>query len=364
MNIALVHDWITNLAGAERVLLSLKEIFPEADIYTSVYNAAKVKEFLKFDIKTTYLQRYQIFRDRRELLIPYAPLAFESLDLSKYDIVITSTTYAAKGVITKPDTVHICYCHTPTRYLWDPQIDDRATTGKFSAIRKKVSHKLRIWDFAAAQRPDHYIANSKTVKERIKKYYKRDSEVIYPAVDIQKFFISQENKPRDYYLFVSRLVKYKKADVVIKAFNSLKKELVVIGDGPEKDILHKIAQKNIMFLGKVDDSDLLKYYQEAKAFVFAAEEDFGIVPIEAMACGKPVIAYAKGGAAETVINGKTGLYFYHQTEEDIVEAVKNFETMKLNPIEIRQQAEKFSKEVFIDKFKKFVENTIPKTINK
>ena len=358
MNIALVHDWLTNVAGAERVLLRLKEIYPNADIYTSVFDKKKAAVFAKYDVKTTYLQKYSIFRRFREALIPFAPLAFESLDLSKYDLVITNTTFAAKGVITKPETIHICYCHTPTRYIWQPEIDSRADRGFFSGLRRKIAHKLRIWDKAAADRPDFYFANSNNGKRRITKYYCRDSKVIYPPVAIDKFTPAAEKNIKDYYLFVSRLIGYKKCDIVIQAFNQLGLPLKIIGNGPEKEKLKKIAKNNIQFLGFLSDSELKKYYSEAKAFVFAAEEDFGIVPVEAMACGRPVIAYSKGGATETVVDGKTGLFFHQQTFESIISAVKKFAQKKFDSKVIREQAEKFSVERFQKEFKQAVEEII------
>ncbi len=355
MNIALIHDWITNVSGAEKVLLSLKELYPQADIYTSVYMPNKAKVFNNYQIHTTYLNRYSIFRNKREALIPFAPLAFESLDLSKYDLVISNTTFAAKGVITKPDTVHLCYCHTPTRYLWSTDIDNRASKGKLSNFRQKISHKLKIWDYAAAQRPDYYLANSKTIQKRINKYYRRKSEVIYPPVDIAKFQLLPDEIDKNYYLFVSRLVDYKRADVVITAFKKNGLNLIVSGDGPLKKHLEKNAGENIKFVGRVSDGELIKLYQEAKAFIFAAEEDFGIVPVEAMACGKPVIAYNKGGASETVIEGKTGVFFEKQEPDAINNALKYFNKNLFDRKIIRARAEEFSENIFKKSFASYVD---------
>ena len=363
MNIALVHDWLTNMAGAERVLLQLLSIYPEADVYTSIYDPQKCPAFEKHHVQTTYLQNHAIFRKYREALVPYTPLAFESLDLSNYDMVISNTTFAAKGVITKPETIHICYCHTPTRYLWEPELDDRASRGMFSSFRKKVAHNLRIWDRVAAERPDYYLGNSETVKKRIKKYYKRDAVVVYPPVDIDRFQYDPETVIDDYFLFVSRLIGYKRADLVVEAFNELNLPLKIIGSGPEETKLRKIAGNNIEFLGKLSDEDLTKYYAGAKAFIFPAEEDFGIVPVEAMACGRPVIAYGRGGAAETVIDGKTGLHFKPQTVDALVAAVKKFNPNDYDGAEIRRQAEKFSNHRFEIKFSETVDNMIEKFKN-
>ena len=362
MNIALVHDWLTNVAGAEKVLLVLKEIFPKAPIYTSVFDSKKAKPFTKFDIRTSYLNNWPFFKSQRELLVPYSPGAFENFDLSSFDLVISNTTFAAKGVITKPDSVHICYCHTPARYLWEPELDPRSDKGYLSGLRKRTAHKLRIWDKVASDRPDYYFANSKYISKRIKKYYGRDSIVIYPPVDVDQFVPGDQEKVQDYYLFVSRLIGYKKCDIVIRAFNKLGLPLKIIGSGPEKKYLQKIAKDNIEFLGFLDDVELKKYYSQAKAFIFAAEEDFGIVPVEAMASGRPVIAYGRGGATETVVEGKTGLFFSQQTAESLINTVKKFDSKKFDSKIIRQQAEKFSTERFKKEFREEVEKIINKKL--
>jgi glycosyltransferase involved in cell wall biosynthesis len=360
MNIALVHDWLTNVAGAEKVLLVLKEIFPKAPIYTSVFDSKKARPFQKFDIRTTFLQNLPLVKNKREALIPLTPLAFENIDLGEFDLVISNTTMPAKGVITKPETIHICYCHTPTRYLWEPELDPRASKGAFSGFRRKIAHHLRIWDKVASDRPDYYFANSKYISKRIKKYYGRDSIVIYPPVDVNQFVPGDQEKVQDYYLFVSRLIGYKKCDIVIEAFNKLGLPLMIIGSGPEKKYLQKIAKDNIEFLGFLDDMELKKYYSQAKAFIFAAEEDFGIVPVEAMASGRPVIAYSRGGATETVVEGKTGLFFNQQTAKSLINAVKKFDPKKFDSKIIRQQAEKFSTERFKKEFREAVEKIITK----
>lgn len=364
MNIALVHDWITNVSGAEKVLLALIEIFPEADIYTTVFDKKKAQIFSQYRINTSYLQKYSIFRNKREALIPYAPLAFESFDFSNYDLVISSTTYAAKGIITKPQTLHISYCHTPTRYLWEPHLDNRAQKGAFSAVRKGVSHKLKMWDLVASSRPDYYIANSETVKKRIEKYYRRDAEVIYPPVDIVKYSPPTEEGVEEYYLFVSRLIDYKKADIAIQAFNNNKKILRIVGAGPQEKLLRLMANNNIKFLGRISDEELLKQYQHARAFIFTAEEDFGIVPVEAMACGRPVIAYGYGGASETVVDGVTGVLFNRQEADCLENAIELFEKQKFDSTTIRNRAEEFSKQKFIQKFKKTVDKLVEDHINK
>lgn len=358
MNTALVHEWLLNVAGSEKVLLALKDIFPDAPIYTSVFDREKAKPFQKFDIRTSFLQKLPLVKRKRELLIPLTPLAFEQFDLSKYDIVISNTTMAAKGVITKPETIHISYCHTPPRYLWDPSVDPRAKAGNFGKLRAKVSHDMRIWDRVAADRVDHFFANSHYIARRIKKFYGRDSVVIYPPVDIESFKIDESIVRGDHYLFVGRLINYKKCDIIIQAFNKLNLPLRIVGFGPDEAKLKKMAARNIEFVGALSGEKLVKEYQQAKALIFPAEEDFGIVPIEAMACGTPVIAFNKGGVTESVVDGVTGIFFDEQTLEAITEAIEKFDSVKFNSDIIRNQAEKFSTENFKKNFVAEVEKIL------
>ncbi len=346
MNIALVHEWITNVAGSERVLLVLKELFPDAPIFTSVYAPEKAKPFNKYEVHTSFLQKIPFMKTKRELLIPFTPLAFEQFDLSKFDLVISSTSMAAKGVITKPDTIHVSYCHTPPRYLWEAQIDPRAKGGMLAGIKSLTSHKMRIWDRVAADRVDHFLANSKYVAGRIKKYYDRDADVVYPPVNCARFNDCCNSNIGNYFLFVSRLVNYKKCDLVIAAFNKLGWPLKIIGTGPDKSKLESMAKKNIEFLGFLSDEEIKKYYAETKAFIFAAEEDFGIVPVEAMAAGRPVIAYARGGQSESVVPGVTGEFFPEQTADSLVQTLKYFDYKKYDPAKIKAHANKFSEEIF------------------
>jgi len=363
LNIAIVHEWITNVAGAERVILAIKELFPKAPIYTAVFDSAKAKPFANMDVRTSFLQKIPLMKTKRELLVPFTPFAFESFDLSEYDLVISSTTMAAKGIITKPTTLHVSYCHTPPRYLWEPQVDPRAAKGPFSGLRQNTIHKMRLWDRVAADRVDYYMANSRYIKNRVRKYYQRDAEVVYPCVDVDRFEPAKSEEIEDYFLFVSRLVNYKRCDIVVEAFNKLGLPLKVIGRGPEKDKLVKSARSNIEFLGFVTDQDMKKYYERAKAFIFAAEEDFGIVPVEAMAAGRPVIAFGKGGVTESVVGGKTGEFFAEQTAESLIAAVKNFDPKKYDSSVIRQHAEKFSKENFKKEFKVKIENFVESYFN-
>ncbi len=354
MNIALVHDWITSVAGAERVMLDLSEMYPKAPIYTSVIEKGKAPVFDKKDVRTSFLQKYKLIRKKRELLVPLIYFAFENIDLSKHDLVISSTTGGAKALILKPKTTHICYCHTPPRYLWYPRLDPRSTTGSFKFLRKWTRGWLKKWDLESSKRPDHYIANSKNVQKRIKDTYGFDSKVIYPPVDVEKYKPKKTIKTDDYFLFVSRLVGYKRCDLVIEAFNELGLPLKIIGNGPEKERLQKMSKSNIEFMGFVEDDEMVRYYQEAKAFVFAAEEDFGIVPVEAMAAGRPVIAYGAGGALETVKAGLSGVFFKEQTAESLISAVKEFKVEDYDSKKIIKYAEKFSKKRFMKEFAEHV----------
>lgn len=347
MKVALVYDRINKWGGAEQILLGLHEIFPDAPIFTSVYNPKHgqwAKVFKK--INTSFLQKLPFAKSHHEFLGTLMPLAFESFDFSDFDLVISVTSEAAKGLIIKPPIRHISICLTPTRYLWSGyELYFKNPILKF--ISKPFVNYLRDWDQIAAKRPDKLIAISNEVKERIKKYYKRDSEVVYPPVDLKKLegFKSKQQK-KDYYLLVSRLVPYKKVDLAIKAFNILGKDLYVVGIGKSNIRLKLIASKNIKFLGLVDEKKLANLYQGAKALIMPQEEDFGIVSVEAQYFGTPVLSYAKGGSLETVIKGKTGLFFKEQTVDSLVKAVKEFEKQKFLVQDLLINVQKFSKDLF------------------
>ena len=358
LNIALVHDWLTNHAGGERVLLEMSNLFPKAPIFTSVYDPKGAAPFKDKDIRPSFLQKFPLLKSKRELLVPLTPFAFEQINLSKYELILSSCSMASKGVLSKPGAIQICYCHTPSRYLWEPEVDSRAKSGFFSGLRQRTAHKMRIWDRIAADRVDYFLANSKYVAARIKKYYQRDSIVVYPPVDVDAYKPGKKSEVKDYFLFVSRLVRYKKCDLVIDAFNDLGLPLKIIGQGPDKKYLQQKAKSNIEFLGYLSDDEIKKYYSFAKAFVFAAEEDFGIVPVEAMACGRPVIAFSGGGVKESVVDGVTGVLFDEQTPQCLINTIKNFDSEKFDPVKIRNQAEKFSREVFRTKYLEAVESIL------
>jgi len=356
MRVALVHDYLNQYGGAERVLEALCEIWPEAPIFTLIYDQHRTgSAFEGRKIKTSFLQKIPFVKSHHRPFLMLMPLGIEKFDLSKYDLVISDSASFAKGVIVRPKTRHICYCHTPTRYVWD---DSHKYIKEFSYpdfIKNLVPlflNYLRLWDEAAAARPDLYLANSHFVSRRIKKYYNRPSAVIYPPVKTDSFFISKQLG--DYFLLVSRFLPYKKIDLAIEAFNRLGWPLKIIGDGPEAKKLRQLAKPNIEFVGLVSEKELRNYYARCRALIFPQEEDFGIVAVEAMAAGRPVIAYQAGGALEIVKDGETGAFFKEQTPDSLVAALQNVKIEKFSPQLIREHARQFDKEIFKKKIKEFV----------
>lgn len=352
MKVAIVYDRVNKWGGAERVLTALHEIFPDAPLYTALYSARKASWARIFPkVLPSFLNKIPFFRDKHEFLGTLTPLAFESFDFSGYDLVISVSSEAAKGIITKPGTKHLCYLLTPTRYLWS-HYDLYFKNRLLRDFAKPLVSYLRSWDKIAAQRPDEIIAISEAVRERIKKYYGRDTKVIHPPVEVERF--KGKERKRKYFLVVSRLVPYKRVDLAVKAFNLLGYPLLIVGKGSEEGRLKKLAGKNIKFAGEVSDERLVGYYQEAKALIFPQEEDFGIVSVEAQAAGIPVIAYKSGGALDTVVEGKTGIFFPRQSVTEIVRAVKTFEKMKFRREDLLENAEKFSNERFKRDFINFL----------
>lgn len=355
MKVALVHDHLNQIGGAEKVLLVLREIFPEAPIFTLVYDEKGTQELFKdADIRTSFLQKISHGQRQIRKFLPLIPLAFEQFDFSDFDLVLSLSSAFAKGVLVKPHTLHFCYCHTPSRYLWHDHlyyVDHWEKNWFIGGLSKLMRSWLRIWDRVASQRPDYFIANSQTVVQRVKKYYNREAVVIYPPTEIDQFKIS--DKIENYFLIISRLRPYKRADLAIKTFNKLKLPLKVVGIGEED--LKKTANSNIEFLESVSEQKKIELLSKCQALIHPQEEDFGLTVIEAMASGRPVIAYKKGGALETVIEGKTGQFFEEQTWEALADAVIRFKSEKFNPQEIRNHSQKFSKENFVKKIKKFIE---------
>ena len=356
MKLAIVHDWLTNMGGAEQVIINFKRIYPDAPIYTTFYNPDNLDEPLKnIDVRTSFLQKEKMVTDHKKYF-PLMPVAFEKFNLKEYDVVLSSSTCCAKGARKRKDALHICYINTPMRYAYE--FKGEYLKG-MNPIKKLLVNILlffmRIWDKNNNKRIDYFISNSSEIQRRVKNTYHRDSTVINPPVRCQLFNISEIDG--DYYFVVSRLVPYKRFDLAVKACHELGRKLVVIGDGPEKNNLEKIAEgdKNIIFLGRQSDEVVKKYMQECKALLFPGLEDFGIVPVEAQACGRPIIAYGKGGVLDTVINGKTGVYFEEQTADSLKKAILQFETMKFDKQTIRNNALKFDEEVFQNKIREFID---------
>ncbi|MCX6739974.1 MAG: glycosyltransferase [Candidatus Parcubacteria bacterium] len=357
MKVALLHDYLNQAGGAERVLLALSKLYPDAPIYTLVHNPKQLHGFEDKIIHTSFLQKMPWAGSKIRWYLPLMPTAIEQLNLSGYDIVISSSSALIKGAITPPQTMHICYCHTPTRYLWS-EAHSYAKEIKEGKIVKYflplLLNSLRSWDQIASQRVDHFIANSKFVSQRIRNYYHRESEVIYPPVDTENFYISPEID--NYYLVISRLKPYKKVDLVIKAFNKLNMPLKIIGTGEEEARLKKMAKSNIEFLGPVSEDKKREYLSKCLAFINPQEEDWGITPVEAMASGRPVIAYAAGGVLETVIDGQTGKLFTEQSWEALIDTILKFKPQQYDPHFIKNHADQFNTRHFYQNIKNFVDN--------
>ncbi len=358
MKVALLHDYLNQAGGAERVLLALAELFPDAPIYTLIHDKKRLTGFEDKNIKTSYLQKMPFSSSHIRWYLPLMPSAVEQIDLNEYDVVISSTSALIKGVITHPKTLHLCYCHTPTRYLWSEAHQYHKEIKEGKIVRNflpYILNKLRLWDQIAAQRVNYFIANSNFIAQRIKNYYNRESTVIYPPVDTENFYIADQLG--DYYLIISRLKPYKKVDLTIKAFNKLNIPLKIIGIGEEENRLKKMAKSNIEFLGAVSEEEKRKYLSKCIALIHPQIEDFGITAIEAMAAGRPVIAYADGGALETVIDGQTGKFFNEQSWEALIDTVIKFKPQEFDSQNIKNYAERFNSRNFYQQMKNFVETS-------
>lgn len=359
--VALVYDRVNKIGGAERVLEVLHQIWPEAPIYTSLYNKQTARWADQMVIEPSFLQKFKWARRHHEYFAWLMPSVFESFDFKQFDIVISITSAEAKGIITSPQTLHICYLLTPTRYLWS-HTHFYLRTGflaknaliRFFALRSLS--QLRQWDFIAAQRPDKMVTISNNISKRLDKYYRRQADrCIYPPVTYQTKKSKIPVPYKNYYLVVSRLVSYKRIDLVIKACNQLKRNLVIVGEGSQQSELKKMASKSIVFLGKVSDKKLTALYQHCQALVFPAEEDFGIVCVEAQAAGKPVVAYSRGGAGEIIQNHTTGVFFNRQTVKSVVEAIQAVEQIQIKSTDTKKNAQRFSSKRFKRQFLDFVE---------
>jgi glycosyltransferase involved in cell wall biosynthesis len=350
LRVAVVHYWLVGMRGGEKVLEEILRMFPNADIFTHVADPEKLSPLIKGRrITETFVARLPGARKHYQKYLGFMPRALEELDLRGYDVVISSESGPAKGVIVPPGTAHVCYVHSPMRYIWDHYPDYSSRLGLIARMYfSTLAHRLRQWDVTSAVRVDRFVANSSFVAERVRRYYGREADVVHPPVDLDAYRLAPTDLPRDYYLFVSELVRYKRADLVIEAFRKLDVPLVVVGDGDERKALAMNLPPNVRLLGRVPFGDLPRLYQGARALIFPGEEDFGIVPVEAMACGTPVIAYGRGGVRDSVVDGKTGIFFDRQDTDCIAGAVQRFETIRhsFQPGSIAEHARSFAPERF------------------
>jgi glycosyltransferase involved in cell wall biosynthesis len=364
MKVALVHDWLnTKLGGGEKLFMEIAELYPEAPVYTLIYNESLYTNLIDpARVRTSFLQRWPNFlKNRPRYLLPLIPIAVEQFDFSSYDLVISSSTAWAKSIITRPETLHLCYCHSPMRFVWDhwPGYLDEQHVGpvRRGAIRIMTS-QLRLWDYYSSARVDHWLANSQTTAGRITKYYQQPSEIIYPPADTKAFKPVPAGQKEDYYVTLGNLTPYKKFDLAIVACNSLKRRLVVIGEGSDMDRLSKLAGSTVKFVGRLSDGLRAETLARARGFIFPNEEDLGIVAIEAQASGTPVIAYGRGGGTETIIEGKTGHFFHEPTTESLARAITEFEKMKFETKALVSQAAQFDRQVFRNQFKAATERAM------
>lgn len=367
--VALIHDWFTVDGGAEKVFKEIHLMYPDADVFSLIdFLNAEDRENILLGKKSnvSVIQHFPLSKKYYRYYLPWFPYAIEQLNLDKYDLVISSSYAVAKGILTNTTQTHICYCHSPMRYLWDLYFSyimkSKWYNFPVAFLMRNYISKLRQWDVISSNRVDHFISNSKNISERIQKVYRRDSKVIYPPINVDAFNIAEEKE--DYFVTASRLVPYKKVDIIVKAFTKMPdKKLIVVGDGPEFTKLQKISSgyANISLTGYISSSELEKTIARSTAFINASNEDFGIAPVEAQACGVPIIAYAKGGILETTVENKTAVYYHEQDSNSIVEAVKLFEKTTLDsPLEIRNFALKFKREHFRSEFEKFIQECTSK----
>lgn len=367
LKVAVVHDWLPVVGGAERVLEQILAVYPEADVFTLFdFLSRDDAPFLKnTTVRHSFLQKIPFSKRYYRNLLPFFPYAIEQFDLTEYDLIVSSSSAVAKGVITSPDQLHVCYCHSPMRYAWDLQQQYLKQTGLHKGLKSSliryVLYRLRLWDVVSSNRVDSFIANSGYIRARIGKTYRREASVIYPPVDTDRF--QTQRHKEDFYLAASRQVPYKRIDLIVEAFRAMPdKKLIVIGDGPEHKKIAALSAPNIEILGYQEDSVLVDHMRRAKAFVFAAQEDFGILPVEAQACGTPVIAFGRGGARETVIDKLTGLLFDEQTVPSLTNAVERFERLQdnFNTADIRNHAASFSAGRFRHELKRHIDQQLEK----
>src|SRR3989442_851957 len=345
LRVALVHNWLVTLGGADRVLLALHEVFPQAPVFVGLHELSRLPDsFRRLDVRATWLQQIPGAARRHRLLVPLMPLAFSRLVLRGYDLVISSS-HACAHSVSVPGALHICYCHTPMRYAWDLQDEYLAA---LPSMARPAARLMLAWlrrrDRAAAAGVGQFIANSQHVASRIRRHYGREAPVIYPPVDVD--FFTPSGEPEDFYLIVSRLVPYKRVDVAVEAFNRLARPLVIVGDGPERGRLQSMAGPHVRFVGELGDAAVRRYYRQCRALVFPGEEDFGLVPVEAQACGRPVVAYGRGGALESVAPGATGIFFAEQTPDALISGIRAAEATTFDAAAIRQHTVQVSRQRF------------------
>jgi glycosyltransferase involved in cell wall biosynthesis len=360
MKVAIVHYWLVGMRGGEKVVEALAEMYPQADIFTHVYVPEMISEKIReHRIIPTFINALPRASKMYKTYLPLMPLALEQCDLRGYDLVISSESGPAKGIIAPAEALHVCYCHTPMRYIWNMYHDYRDGAGRVTRMMMPaLSHYLRMWDVSTAARVDSFVANSETVAKRIRRYYGADSVVIHPPVDTTSFSIAPPSELEDYYLMAGELVSYKRPDLAVRAFNELKLKLVVIGGGDMLDEVRRLAGPTVTVLGAQPFDVLRSHYARCRALIFPGEEDFGMVPVEAMASGRPVIAFGRGGAVETVVTGLSGIFFAEQTVESISLAVKELGKFEIDPAKISAHAKRFGKDHFFRKMREHIDRLL------
>ena len=359
MRVAIVHYWLVGMRGGEKVVEDLCRIYPQADIFTHVYDPSSVSPLLRArTVKTSFIDRLPGARRRYQSYLPLMPMALEQLDLRNYDLIICSESGPAKGIIPPPHALHVCYCHSPMRYVWNMYHDYRERTGFLTKrLMPLAAHYVRNWDALSATRVDHFVANSQTVRQRIERYYRRDAEVIYPPVEVDSFE-SAPDEVGDSFLMVGELVPYKRTELAIEAFNRMRLPLTVIGGGERLDAIRKLAGDTVTVRGPQPFDVLRREYARCRALMFPGEEDFGMVPVEAMASGRPVIAFGRGGATETVVDGVTGVLFDEQSVDAIVGAVQRFNALSFDTRKAVQHARRFAAPQFRAAFRDHVDTLL------
>jgi glycosyltransferase involved in cell wall biosynthesis len=357
MKVAIVHDWVNQAGGGERVLVAIRQLFPNAPVFATVYDADRAPaEMRGWDIRPSFLQKIPFARRWHQPFLPLMPMAVEQFDLSGFDLVVSTSSACAKGAIAPAGAVHLCYCFTPCRYIWDQYHDyTRGRPSRF--LFAPIAHWLRLWDRISSDRVDHFVGISQEVASRIRRHYRRDADVIYPPVDVDRV-VPNHRPAEDFYLVVARLVPYKRVDLAIRAANRLRRRLVVVGDGPDRKRLERLAGPTVEMVGSLPDAAVADLYARCRAFLFPGWEDFGIAPVEAQAAGRPVIAYGRGGALETVVDRVTGVFFEEQTVDSLVDAIERAERIDFEVSACRSNAERFDSREFRRRFMAAVDRQI------